>query len=51
MEAGIGAVFDEGVELVGTFHFGELLHDEVLLLGGHVLAGEIEGVCPFRRDS
>jgi len=43
MKAGINAVFDQGVELVGAFHLGELLHNKVLLFGGHVFAGEVKG--------
>ena len=47
VEAGVYAVLDEGVEFSGVFHLGEFLHDEVLFVGGHVLAGEVEAATRY----
>lgn len=43
VETGVDPIFDKGIEFAGALHFGELLHYKVLLVGGHMFAGEIEG--------
>ena len=42
MKTGVNAIFDKSVELIRIFHLGELLHDEILLFGGHVFASEVK---------
>ena len=42
MKTGVHAVFDQCVQLICVFHLCKLLHDEILLFGGHVFAGDSE---------
>ena len=43
----VNPIFDKGVELIVPFHFGEFCHYEILFLGRHVLASQVE--CTARR--